>query len=106
MDEYLFGDAFLVCPGLDVSGVRSVYLPEGQWVDFWSGEMFAGPRHFHDILSPLARLPLYVRYGSQVRFAEPVQNTRLLPQAPRVTIRFDETYPGFDSSLLKRWIDL
>lgn len=105
-NEYLFGNAFLVCPVLDASGIRSVYLPEGQWVDFWSGQALTGPLHLHEVHSPLARLPLYVRYGSGITFAEPVQNTRLLPDAARVTIRFDGTYPGFDASPLKRWIDL
>jgi alpha-D-xyloside xylohydrolase len=105
-DEYLFGDSFLVCPVLDASGISSVYLPEGQWVDFWSGETLTGPLRLPAIHSPLARLPLYVRYGSEVTFAEPVQNTRLFPDAPRVVIRFDESYRGFESSLLKQWIHL
>jgi alpha-D-xyloside xylohydrolase len=105
-DEYLFGDAFLVCPVLDASGVRSVYLPEGRWVDFWSGQTLTGPLHLQGVKSPLARLPLYVRYDSEITFAEPVENTRLLPEARRVTIRFDEIYRGFESSLLKEWINL
>ena len=105
-DEYLFGDSFLVCPVLDVSGVRSVYLPEGQWIDFWSGHNLTGPLHLHSVQSPLARLPLYVRYGSEITFAEPVQNTRWLPEAPRLTIRFDENYRGFETSPLQEWINL
>jgi len=91
---------------LDASGVPSVYLPEGKWVDFWSGQTLAGPLHLDAIHSPLARLPLYVRFASQISFAEPVHNTRLLPGAQRVTIRCDETYPGFESSPLKSWINL
>jgi hypothetical protein len=39
-------------------------------------------------------------------FAEPVQNTRFLPDAARVTIPFDGSYPGFEASPLKKWIDL
>ena len=36
---------------------RIVYLPEGQWYDWWSGEMFDGSTH---ILAhaPLERMPL------------------------------------------------
>lgn len=105
-DEYLFGDAFLVCPVLDASGMRSVYLPEDQWLDFWSGQTLTGPLHIQALKSPLARLPLYVLYGSEITFAEPVENTRLLPEARRVTIQFDENYRGFESSLLKEWINL
>ena len=105
-DEYLFGDSFLVCPVLDASGVRSVYLPDGQWVDFWSGQTLTGPVQLHSIQSPLARLPLYVRFGSQIPFARPAPNTRYLSEARRVTIRFDETYGGFEASPLKEWINL
>ena len=41
----LLGDSFLVCPVLDPSGVRDVYLPKGSWVDFWNGETIDGPIH-------------------------------------------------------------
>jgi len=105
-DQYLFGSNLLVCPVLNETGMRDVYLPEGRWIDFWSGGVLEGPRHLRDVSMPLARLPLYVRYGSAITFAEPVQSTRQLPDAPRITIRFDEQYPGFDASPLKAWIDL
>lgn len=105
-DQYLFGDAFLVCPVLDPSGVRAVYLPEGEWVDFWSGEALVGPRLLGGVASPLERLPLYLRRGSRVTFAEAVINTRQLPQARRVTLRFDEGYGGFARSPLADWIAL
>ena len=104
-DEYLFGDDFLVCPVLNAEGVRDVYLPEGKWVDFWSGEILEGPLHLRGVASPLARLPLYLRYGSRVTFAEPVDNTRLLSQAQTVGIAFDSAYRGFDASPLKAWLD-
>ncbi len=105
-DEYLFGDDLLVCPVLNSHGERDVYLPEGRWVDFWSGEVLQGPLHLRNLQMPLARLPLYVRYGQAIVFAEPVQSTRQFPDAPRVTIHFDEHYAGFDASPLKKWLDL
>jgi alpha-D-xyloside xylohydrolase len=105
-DEYLFGSAFLVCPVLDASGKRDVYLPSGEWVDFWSGETLSGPRLIQDILSPLTRLPLYVRPGRRVEFAEPVHHTGELPKARRFTVAFDETYPGFEGSELGKYIQL
>ncbi len=105
-DEYLFGDDLLVCPVLNESGKRNVYLPEGRWVDFWSGEVLNAPLHLRGVRSPLSRLPLYVRYGADITFAEPVPNTRHLAEAKRITIRFDENYAGFDNSRLKEWIRL
>ncbi len=105
-DQYLFGDSFLVCLITNAEGVRNVYLPEGKWVDFWSGEVLEGPRHLHQVKSSLWRMPLFVRYGSDITFAEPVENTRQLPQAVRLSLTFDESYPGFDQTQLRTWVRL
>jgi alpha-D-xyloside xylohydrolase len=105
-DEYMLGDSFLVCPVLDGLGTRDVYLPEAKWVDFWSGQIVTGPERLKEVKSPLSRLPLYVRYGAQVEFAEPVQYTDLLPKARRFSILFDDSYPGFDKSQLKSVVNL
>ncbi len=40
IDEYMFGDAFLVAPELNGSITREVYLPEGRWQDLWTGETY------------------------------------------------------------------
>ena len=105
-DEHLLGESFLVCPVLHASGTRDVYLPEAKWVDFWSGQIFNGPARLKDVKSPLSRLPLYVRYGSRIEFAEPVQYTDLLANARKFSILFDESYRGFDESELKSLISL
>lgn len=63
-DEYLVGTALLAAP---VTGqgktMKMVYLPAGDWVDFWTGESRKGGR---TILreAPLDVLPLYVRKNS------------------------------------------
>ena len=46
--QYQFGDSMLVAPVCDegATGV-DVYLPEGAWVDAWSGEEVRGPRLVH-----------------------------------------------------------
>jgi alpha-D-xyloside xylohydrolase len=105
-DEYMLGGAFLVCPVLNSSGERDVYLPAAKWVDFWNGGIIAGPQQLKQVKSPLSRLPLYVRNGARVEFAEPVQYSDLLPKARRFSILFDEGYRGFDKSELKSVINL
>jgi alpha-D-xyloside xylohydrolase len=105
-DEYMLGDAFLVCPVLHSSGERDVYLPTAKWVDFWNGGIITGPEHLKQVKSPLSRLPLYVRHGSRVEFAEPVQYTDLLPKARKFSILFDDSYTGFDKSELKSVVNL
>jgi alpha-glucosidase (family GH31 glycosyl hydrolase) len=44
--EYLFGAEMLVAPVLDPSGEVSVYLPPGQWLDFFTGKTYEGGTTF------------------------------------------------------------
>lgn len=37
-DEYLFGEDLLVAPMTVEEDKRKVYLPAGEWVDYWTGE--------------------------------------------------------------------
>ena len=69
-DEYYFGDDFLVAPVMNAEGVRSVYLPEGEWVHFFTGETFEGPRWLRDIQVPLEEMPVYVRRGAAIPWYE------------------------------------
>jgi alpha-glucosidase (family GH31 glycosyl hydrolase) len=64
--QFMFGPAFLVAPVTE-EGARSrrVYLPAGDWYDFWTDEKFTGPCWI-DADAPLARIPLYVRAGAVV----------------------------------------
>lgn len=63
--QYLYGNDLLVSPIVDPAlnpeqVSQAVYLPEGQWSDFWTGETHQGPR----VVSrdyPLDEIPLFVR---------------------------------------------
>jgi alpha-D-xyloside xylohydrolase len=70
--QYLLGPSLLVAPVFDEDGRVRVYLPEGGWHDFWTGEVLAGPRWL-DRTVPLDTMPLYVRDDS------------LLPLGPEMT---------------------
>ena len=72
-DEYLFGRSILVAPVL-AAGARSreVYLPAGEWRDFWCGETLAGPRWI-ECDAPLDHLPLFVKAGATIARTEPAQ---------------------------------
>jgi alpha-glucosidase len=73
-DQVMLGSSLLAAP-IYRPGVehRAVYLPEGCWYDWWSGEAFTGPTH---ILAhaPLERMPLYVRAGSIIPMAPVMQH--------------------------------
>jgi alpha-D-xyloside xylohydrolase len=62
-NEYYFGPDLLVAPVLGPVTQRAVYLPEGDWVDYWSGKLISG-RQTIAADAPLDRLPLYVRSGA------------------------------------------
>ena len=62
-DQWLLGDGLLVAPIFDESGVRQVYLPAGEWTDWWTGARLAGGRWIQ-VEADLETLPLYVREGA------------------------------------------
>ena len=81
-DQYLFGPAFLVSPVTEPGAThRSVYLPAGDWYDFWTGERLAGGRTI-DAAAPYERMPLHVRAGSIVPFGPELQWTGEKPADP------------------------
>ncbi|MEU8035169.1 TIM-barrel domain-containing protein [Streptosporangium sp. NPDC049078] len=63
--QYLLGRDLLVAPMTSPEQVRKVYLPEGEWVDHWTGEILSGGRYV-TAATPLDRVPLYVRRGAVV----------------------------------------
>lgn len=63
-DEYLVGESLLVAPITDQGArARAVYLPEGIWVDYWTGERIKGGKNIlRDV--PLDMCPIYVKGNS------------------------------------------
>ncbi|MGJ3241732.1 MAG: alpha-xylosidase [Opitutales bacterium] len=106
-DQYLFGEDLLVAPVMNSEGVRSVYLPAGKWVDFWTGEQVSGPRQLADVRQPLERLPLFVRARACLPvYPEAVQSTAEMDPDKVTDLVFDQSYTGFKDCLLAKWIDL
>ncbi len=71
--EYLVGEALLVAPILEQGATRRmVYLPEGTWYDYWTGECIEGKQY---ILreAPLDVCPMYVKGASIIPTYEVVQ---------------------------------
>ena len=65
--EFLAGRDFLVAPVYSDTSVRNdIYLPEGQWVDYWSGQIHQGGQTLDGYKAPLDTLPLFVRAGAVV----------------------------------------
>jgi alpha-glucosidase (family GH31 glycosyl hydrolase) len=63
--EYFLGEALLVAPVLSPSGEQAIYLPPGQWLDFFSGKRFAGDRTFTAHYAA-DEIPVFVRDGAVI----------------------------------------
>lgn len=65
-DQFMYGPAFLVNPVTEpAASTRQVYLPSAKWYDFWTGSSIEGGQMIN-AMTPLDRLPVYVRAGSIV----------------------------------------
>ncbi|MEM1515697.1 MAG: glycoside hydrolase family 31 protein [Candidatus Bathyarchaeia archaeon] len=66
--EYLYGDSFLVAPVIkplsEGGDKRSVEIPEGCWIDYWTDKEFVGPCKIDDYPTPLDKIPIFIRAGS------------------------------------------
>ena len=63
-DEYLWGRDILVAPVAEKGAIsRKLYLPRGQWYDFWTGVKVDGGREISRPVD-LATMPIYVRAGA------------------------------------------
>ena len=71
--EYLVGESILVAPVLE-QGVtrRMIYLPEGVWYDYWTGQRVEGKQYIlRD--APMDVCPMYIKEGSSIPTYEVMQ---------------------------------
>lgn len=93
-DEYLWGRDILVAPVTDKgASSRNLYLPRGDWYDFWTEERQAGGREISRTVD-LATIPLFVRAGSIVPFGPLKQHTAEASDEPLTLV----IYPGTDGA--------
>jgi alpha-D-xyloside xylohydrolase len=83
-DQYLVGEGLLVAPVTAGEDGREVYLPEGEWYDWWSGERHDGKQRL-ELAVPLERIPIFVRAGTLLPLAEPTLHTDD-PASGRLTV--------------------
>ena len=61
---YYLGDDLFVCPVIRQGAKRrTVYLPEGKWIGFWSGKEYRGERRYL-VSAPLGKPPVFYRKNS------------------------------------------
>ena len=93
-DEYLWGRDILVAPVTDKGATsKTVYLPAGDWYDFWTEEKVEGGREVNRPVD-LATIPLYVRAGAILPLGPVKQFTGEKSEEPLTLV----VYPGAESS--------
>jgi alpha-glucosidase (family GH31 glycosyl hydrolase) len=60
-DQYCFGRALMVAPIIEPGlNIRRLYLPEGEWQEFWTGEKISGSQWI-EVPAPLESIPVFRR---------------------------------------------
>lgn len=72
--QYLCGDSLLVAPVVAGEYQREIYLPRGDWFDFWSGKKFEGNQKLN-LAVPLEHIPVFVKSGTLLPIAQSTLNT-------------------------------
>jgi alpha-glucosidase len=92
--EFLFGNDLLVAPVMEAYEIRQhVYLPKGEWFNYWKDRVYQGPREV-TVNAAVQRVPLFVRGGAIIPTRQLVQYTG---EAPINPLTF-EVYPDGRSS--------
>ena len=95
--QYMFGPSILVAPiyketRIDKEGndVRDgIYLPKGEWVDYFIGDVYRGGRIINNFPAPLWKLPVLIKRGAII----PVHKTTNTPVEIDPKMRAYEIYP-------------
>jgi alpha-glucosidase (family GH31 glycosyl hydrolase) len=112
--QFLYGPYFLIAPiyqetrsgtqhdkeksgpsdgeGDDVR--HHIYLPEGVWIDYFTGEKYEGNRIINSFDAPLWKLPVFVKNGAIIPMTNPNNNVSEINK----NLRIYELYPHDCSS--------
>lgn len=100
--QYMYGPWFLIAPiyqetaaddkGNDIR--NGIYLPEGEWIDYFTGDLYTGGRVINSYDAPLWKLPLFVRAGAVIPMTNPNNNVSQIDPA----LRIYDIYPSGHTS--------
>lgn len=95
--QYLYGPYFLVAPiyqataaddkGNDIR--NGIYLPEGTWYDYFTGDAYEGNRIINNFEAPLWKTPVFVKKGAIIPMVNPNNNLSEIDK----NLRIYEIYP-------------
>ena len=85
--QFMYGQNFLVAPvyqntDMDQEGndIRDgIYLPEGEWVDYFTGDLYTGNRIINNYDAPLWKLPVFVKAAAIIPMTVPHNQPDKIP---------------------------
>lgn len=96
--QYMYGPYILVAPiyqntqadekGNDLR--NGIYLPEGNWIDYFTGDIYKGGRIINNFDAPLWKLPVFIKQGAILPMTAAHNNIRQMDRQTRTY----ELYPG------------
>lgn len=100
--QFLYGPNFLVAPIYQVTqsdeggnDIRNgIYLPEGEWIDYFTGDKYEGNCIINNFAAPLWKLPVFVKNGAIIPMTNPNNNVSEIDKG----LRIYEIYPSGNSS--------
>lgn len=95
--QYMYGTDFLVAPiyqntQADAEGndIRDgIYLPEGEWIDYFSGQKYEGGCIINNFDAPLWKLPVFIKNGAIIPMNNPNNHVAEIDKG----LRIYEMYP-------------
>jgi len=98
-DQYFWGRDMLVAPVVEKGATsRKVYLPGGDWIDFWTERPVHGGQEIERAVD-LSTIPVYVRAGAVIPHDPVRQYVDEPSDAPTTLV----VYPGADGT--SQWYD-
>lgn len=103
--QYMYGTDFLIAPvyqntksDKDGNDIRDgIYLPDGVWIDYFSGEKYEGNRILNNFEVPIWKLPVFVKNGAILSMTNPNNNVSEIDRS----LRIYEFYPYRHSSFVE-----
>ena len=94
-DQYYFGDEFLVAPVMNSENRRDIYLPEGNWINFFSGERTTGGKWIKNFITPLNEMPVWVKENAVLPlYPDKVQCTDEMNLDRIKRVKIDKEFQG------------
>ena len=106
-DEFLFGNQMLICPILEPNAQgRRMYLPKGNWINYWTNEVLEGSREFW-VATDYDQIPIFIKEGAIIpkypiqQHVGQIENPNLTLQiyykfGKETSVVYEDAHDGYD----------